>query len=183
MYSSSRLFSVLLILTFTHYRHILDYIFSTDIAIVTKPDPKLERLRRLGVLNPHPERVQASWFRSSDFFDARDLIQVKYEMLRHVSVDGASKADAAALFGVSRPTFYQVEAAFAHDGLAGLLPKQRGPKGAHKLNPEAMAFVERHLEGDGAIHARTLAGQLESEFGISVHPRSIERAIARKKKP
>jgi hypothetical protein len=46
-----------------------------------------------------------------------------------------------------------------------------------------MAFVERHLEGDGAIHARTLAGQLESEFGISVHPRSIERAIARKKKP
>ncbi|AOJ73236.1 MULTISPECIES: helix-turn-helix domain-containing protein [Burkholderia] len=150
---------------------------------MTKPDPKLERLRRLGVLNPHPERVQASWFQSSDFFDARDLIQVKYEMLRHVSVDGASKADAAALFGMSRPTFYQAEAAFARDGLAGLAPKQRGPKGAHKLNFEAMAFVERHLEGDGAIHARALAEQLESELGISVHPRSIERAIARKKKP
>jgi hypothetical protein len=46
-----------------------------------------------------------------------------------------------------------------------------------------MAFVERHLEGDGSIHARALAEQLESELGISVHPRSIERAIARKKKP
>ncbi|KAA0998248.1 helix-turn-helix domain containing protein [Paraburkholderia panacisoli] len=150
---------------------------------MTKLDSKLERLKRLGVLNPHPERVLAPWFQSSDFFDARDLIQVKYEMLRHVSVDGASKADAAALFGVSRPTFYQAEAAFARDGLAGLVPKQRGPKGAHKLNLEAMEFVERHVEDDGAIHARTLAGQLESELGISVHPRSIERAIARKKKP
>ncbi len=164
-------------------RHILNYTLCTGAAILTKPDPKLERLKRLGVLNPHPERVRASWFQSSDFFDARDLIQVKYEMLRHVSVDGASKADAAALFGMSRPTFYQAEAAFARDGLAGLVPKQRGPKGAHKLNFEAMAFVERHLEGDGAIHARALAEQLESELGISVHPRSIERAIARKKKP
>lgn len=170
-------------LTLTHVRHILNYILCTGAAILTKPDPKLERLRRLGVLNPHPERVQAPWFQSNDFFDARDLIQVKYEMLRYVSVDGASKADAAALFGMSRPTFYQAEAAFARDGLAGLVPKQRGPKGAHKLNFEAMAFVERHLEGDGAIHARALAEQLESELGISVHPRSIERAIARKKKP
>ncbi len=173
----------MLALTLTHVRHILNYILCTGAAILTKPDPKLERLRRLGVLNPHPERVQAPWFQSNDFFDARDLIQVKYEMLRHVSVDGASKADAAALFGMSRPTFYQAEAAFARDGLAGLVPKQRGPKGAHKLNFEAMAFVERHLEGDGAIHARALAEQLESELGISVHPRSIERAIARKKKP
>lgn len=57
----------------------------------------------------------------------------------------------------------------------------RGPKGAHKLNLEAMAFVERHLEGDGSIHARALAEQLESELGIPVHLRSIERAIARKK--
>jgi transposase len=148
---------------------------------LTKPDPKLKRLKRLGVLNPHPERVLAPWFQSSNFFNARDLIQVKYEMLRHVSVDGASKADAAALFGVSRPTFYQAEASFARDCLAGLVPKQRGPKGAHKLNFEAMEFVERHLEADGAIHARALVGRLESEFGISVHPRSIERAIARKK--
>ncbi|MGH8790440.1 MAG: helix-turn-helix domain-containing protein [Cupriavidus necator] len=150
---------------------------------MTKPDPKHERLKRLGMLNPHPDRVQAPWFQSGDFFDANDLIQVKYEMLRHVSVDGASKADAAALFGMSRPTFSQAEAAFAREGLAGLVPKQRGPKGAHKLNAEVMAFVEQHVEGDGLIHARTLAERLEAELGISVHPRSIERAIARKKKP
>ncbi|WP_429568910.1 helix-turn-helix domain-containing protein [Paraburkholderia sp. JPY419] len=146
-----------------------------------KPDPKLERLKRLGVLNPHPERVRAPWFQSGDFFDANDLIQVKYEMLRHAHVDGATKAEAAALFGMSRPTFYQAEAAFFRDGLPGLVPRQRGPKGAHKLSHEVMAFVEQRMEGSGPIYARALAEQLETELGLSVHPRSIERAIARKK--
>jgi transposase len=161
-----------LALTLEHWRHILNYKSHAGAATLTKLDSKQDRLRCLGVLNPLPERVRAPWFQSNDFFDARDLIQVKYEMLRHVSVDGASKADAAELFGVSRPTFYQAEAAFARDGLAGLMPKPRGPKGAHKLNLEAMAFVDRHLEGDGSIHARAPAEQLESELGISVHPRS-----------
>jgi transposase len=145
-------------------------------------DAKAERLKALGVLNPGPERVRAPWFEASGFFDARDLAQVKYEMLRHASREGASKADAATLFGLSRPTFYQAEAAFARDGLTGLLPRQRGPKGAHKLTPEVMTFIEQHLAGDGQVHARTLARRIEAELGVSVHPRSIERAIARKKK-
>jgi transposase len=133
------------------------------------------------VLNPEPERVQAPWFQSGDFFDANDPLQTKYEMLRHVRVDGAAKADAAALFGVSRPTLYQAEAAFARDGLAGLLPRQRGPKGAHKLTDEVMKFIEERVQGDGAMHARALAQAIETALGLSIHPRSIERAIARKK--
>ncbi len=151
---------------------------------MSKPDPKIERLRRLGMLNPHPQNVQAPWFRSGEFFDPHDLIQTKYEMLRHVQVEGASKAEAASLFGMSRPTFYQAETAFARDGLAGLLPKQRGPKGAHKLTADVMALIDQRLQGDGSIHARLLAQEIKSSLGLSVHPRSIERAIAaRKKKP
>ncbi|MGD9884576.1 MAG: helix-turn-helix domain-containing protein [Reyranella sp.] len=146
-----------------------------------KRDAKAERLKALGVLNPSPQRVRAAWFEPGGFFDARDLVQVKYEMLRHANREGAAKADAATLFGLSRPTFYQAEAAFARDGLSGLLPRQRGPKGAHKLTPEVMAFIEQHL-GDGQMHARALARRIEVELGVSVHPRSIERAIARKKK-
>ena len=150
---------------------------------MTKPDPKLERLRLQGLLNPDPKRVRAPWFQSGNFFDAHDLLQTKYEMLRHVRIDGASKADAATLFGMSRPTLYQAESAFSRDGLAGLLPRQRGPKGAHKLTDEVMRFIEQRLQRDGSIHARGLAQEIESALGLSVHPRSIERAIARKKKP
>ena len=150
---------------------------------MAKPDPKLERLRRQGLLNPQPKRVRAPWFQSGEFFDAHDLLQTKYEMLRHVRIDGASKADAAALFGLSRPTLYQAEAAFSRAGLAGLLPRQRGPKGAHKLTDAVMHFIEQRLPNDGSIPARALAHEIESTWGLSVHPRSIERAIARKKKP
>jgi transposase len=150
--------------------------------VPSKLDPKEGRLRRDGTLNVHAKRVRAPWFTTSPFFDARDLVQTKYEMLRHVSAEGASKAEAAALFGLSRPTFYQAEAAFARDGLAGLLPRQRGPKGAHKLKAEVMAFVDERLHEEGSISAASLAPQITRRFGISVHPRSIERAIARKKK-
>ncbi|WP_258875528.1 hypothetical protein [Paraburkholderia sp. BL27I4N3] len=44
-----------------------------------------------------------------------------------------------------------------------------------------MAFIDQRIEDGGPIHARALADRLETELGISVHPRSIERAIARKK--
>jgi len=147
-----------------------------------KLDPKHRRLEELGVLNPRPERVRAAWFLSGEFFDARDLVQTRYEMLRHARVDGASKAEVAALFGVSRPTYYQTEAAFAQDGLAGLMPKMRGPKGAHKLTAEVMDFIEARRQEGVPMRARALARQISSALGVSVHPRSIERAIARKKK-
>ena len=146
-------------------------------------ETKRERLRRLGMLNPNPRQIKAPWFLSGEFFDPNDMVQAKYEMLRHVQVDGVSKVEAAALFGISRPTFYQAEAAFAREGLAGLLPKLRGPKGAHKLTAEVMAFIEERLPGDGEMHARSLAQQIEAELGLSIHPRSIERAIMHKKNP
>ena len=158
------------------------YIFIVPNAILTKPDLKRERLNRQGVLNPHPERVHAPLFQSGEFFDARDLVQTKYEMLRHFRVDGASKVEAAVLFGMSRPTLYQAEAAFLREGVAGLLLKPRGPKGAHKLNAQVMAFIEKHRPTDGSMHARALAQEIKSALGLSVHPRSIERALARKKK-
>lgn len=145
-------------------------------------DSKRERLRQLGTLHPDPARVRSPLFQSGEFFDPHDLLQTKYEMLRQVRVEGASKADAAFLFGMSRPTLYQAEAAYARDGLAGLLPKQRGPKGAHKLTPDVMNFIGLRLQGDGSIHARALAEEIQAVLGLSVHARSIERAIARKKK-
>jgi len=145
-------------------------------------DRKAERLKQSGGLNRHPERVRAPWFQSVGFFDARDLVQVKYEMLRHVRIEGAEKSEAAALFGVSRPTFYQAEADFTRAGLSGLLPKTRGPKGAHKLTAEVMRFIDGKLTNEHPPAARALARQIKTELGISVHPRSIERALARKKK-
>ena len=168
-------------LTAPRMRHIVVYTSRWE-RPVPKHETKLDRLRQLGALNPRPQAVRAAWFHPAGFFDAYDFVQVKYEMLRHARLDGVSKAAAAALFGVSRPTYYQAEAAFERDGMAGLLPRARGPKSAHKLTGEVMTLIEQHQREGGPLQARALALLVQPKLGISVHPRSIERAVARKKK-
>ena len=149
---------------------------------MAKRPTKLDRLHELHLLNPQPERVRAPWFDSAGFFDANDLLQVKYEMLRYARQDGVTKVAAAELFGVSRPTFYQTEAAFVDSGLAGLLPRPRGPKAAHKLTPDVMRLIHDHHRPGEPMQARMLTQLVQQRLGVAVHPRSIERALARKKK-
>ena len=81
-----------------------------------RPDPKEEALRAARALNPRPEAVTAPEFSASEFFDARDLVQVKYEMLRQARQDGSTVSDAAAAFGFSRPSFYEAKAAYEAGG-------------------------------------------------------------------
>lgn len=92
-----------------------------------------EALRASGTLNPHPERVVdalfcAGAYEPNLFFDAHDLVQVKYEMLRRVRIERVSVSAAAAAFGFSRVTWYHLESRYDSDGMAGLLPQTRGPK-------------------------------------------------------
>jgi len=170
----------MLTLTDSFERH--NVLYTRCLPMVMPKETKLDRLRHAGVLNPRPEAVRAPWFAHSAFFDPNDLVQVKYEMLRHARQDGVNKAQAAALFGLSRPTFYQAEAAFERDGMSGLLPRARGPKSAHKLTDEVMRLIEQHHQAGGPLQLRSLAALVKSRLGLSVHPRSIERALARKKK-
>jgi Helix-turn-helix domain len=90
-------------------------------------DAKAEALRRQGALHPHPDSVRDEAFRQGEFFDSRDLVQVRYEMLRRRQVDGQAVTEAAVAFGVSRQAFYTAEAAFEERGISGLLPRRRGP--------------------------------------------------------
>jgi transposase len=145
-------------------------------------DSKLEALRRHGCLHPHPEHVTDPLFDGSDFFDARDLVQVKYEMLRRVRVDGQPITETAAAFGLSRPSFYQAQVGFDLEGLGGLLRKKPGPRRSHKLSAEVVEFLESLLSADASLDPALLAQRVLDRFGTKVHPRSIERALARQKK-
>src|ERR1039457_7294079 len=78
-------------------------------------DAKLRTLHQQGTLNPRPKEVRDELCRQDDFFDPRDLVQVKYEMLRRVQSEGKSVTDAAANFGFSRPSFYKALSAFEQD--------------------------------------------------------------------
>jgi transposase len=147
-----------------------------------RSDPKAEALVQEGTLNPSPEKVSDPKFRAGEFFDPRDVVQVKYELLRRVSVENVSVTDAAVEYGVSRPTYYQAKANFDDAGVGGLVPKKRGPRGPHKLQGEILTFVEKHHTPGEPIRARELAELVREKFSIDVHPRTIERALRRKKK-
>ena len=140
-------------------------------------DEKLKALRQSHALHPHPEGVRDPLFTSgSPFFDPHDLVQVKYELLRRVRVDGDSVSHAASLFALSRPTFYAAQAAWERSGLLGLLPEPTGPRQTHKLTDEVLVLL-RPLAN--TMSSTQLAKWLRDERQLSVHPRSIERALAR----
>ena len=150
----------------------------------TQPDSqraKAEALSEEGTLNPTPENVRDPKFLTNEFFDPRDLVQIKYEILRRVTVENAAVTAAAADYGVSRPTYYQAQAHFAAAGIAGLVPKKRGPHGPHKLRGEVLTFLQSQAMAGEPIRARKLAALIQQEFDLKVHPRTIERALGVKK--
>jgi len=146
-------------------------------------DPKEQTLWEFGVLNAAAESVTDERFSSHAFFDPRDLVQVKYEMLRRVRIEGASVSQAARDFGFSRTAFYQASALLEQQGLPGLIPQRPGPKHAHKLNETVMEFIDQQRQKtDEVPRPGVLAEMVFKEFDFSVHPRSIERALAKRRK-
>ncbi len=142
-------------------------------------DPKVAALRAERSLHPRPEAVRDERFADSEFFDRRDLVQVKYEMVRRVRVEGDPVSRSASEFGFSRPSFYQAAAALEAAGLAALVPARPGPRRAHKLTEEVVAFARQRLEAEPSLRSAELAEQIRERFGVRVHPRSVERALAR----
>jgi len=152
-----------------------------EVTLPAKSDAKAAALRDEGTLNAAPEKVGDPKFQPGEFFDPRDLVQVKYELLRRVEADHASVTDATAEYGVSRPTYYHTKTQFDAAGIAGLVPKKRGPRGPHKLHGTALAFLAQHVTPGEPLRARALATLLRQHLKLSVHPRTIERALGGKK--
>lgn len=158
-------------------------IINMNIIVLTmrsKEDKRAEALREKGALHPCPETVKDEAFQNHEFFDPRDLVQVRYEMLRRHRVDERPVTEVAASFGLSRQAFYETEAAFAAHGVAGLLPHKKGPKRAHKCTDEILDFVEAWRQTAGPHERADEAVQVR--FGVRINPRSIDRALIRRKK-
>lgn len=143
---------------------------------------KTENLKQQRTWNRKAESVHDPLFQQGEFFDAEDLVQVKYEMLRRVEVEQSSVTESARAFGFSRLTFYQTQQVFQREGLYGLVPKKRGPRKPHKLSSEVVSFVREQLEQEQSLGWRELAHRVEERFGLKVHPRSIERSVRKKKR-
>src|ERR1700694_4693397 len=145
------------------------------------PDPKkIEALRSGGVLNRHPEEVRNPLFTENDFFDPHDLVQLKYETIRAVQVEGRAIAQAALDSGLSRPTIYEARENFRQEGIEGLLPEKRGPKKPRKLKPEVRRYLQELVGSEPGLKAVVLVQRVRRRFGIVLHPRTVEKAVQKK---
>lgn len=134
-------------------------------------------LEQAGLVHPRPEKVTAEAFVSGEpFFFPLDKVQVKYEMLRAVALEGETVVAAARTHGYSRAEFYLVQASFAERGMAGLLDERRGRKGPTKLSAEITAFL---AQAPSALSGAELADEIAARFGVSLHRRTVERARRR----
>jgi len=134
-------------------------------------------LEAAGLVHPRPGAVTAELFSSGGtFFLPADKVQVKYEMLRAVAVDGETVVAAARCHGYSRAEYYLVQAAFGLRGMAGLVDERRGRRGPTKLHGEIAAYLrDAPAERSGA----ELAKEVQARFGVSLHRRTAERARKR----
>ena len=149
--------------------------------IPVPPNPKkIEALRSCGTLNRHPDEVRNPLFTENDFFDPHDLVQLKYETLRAVEVDGRPIAQAALDSGLSRPTIYEARENFRQEGIEGLLPKKRGPKKARKLTPQVRGYLEELVASNPALKATVLVQRVRRRFGVLLHVRTVEKALQKK---
>jgi transposase len=143
---------------------------------------KCDSLRRHASLNPHPEQVSDQLFQTHPFFDPCDLVQVKYEMQRRVNTEGKPVGITVAAFGFSRVTWAQLRKRFEVGGMVGLLPQHKGPRRASKLSEEVVAFIQQTLLAEPALRMEDLSERIARRFGLSVHVRSIQRALANSRK-
>jgi transposase len=59
------------------------------------------------------------------------------------------------------------------------VPARPGPRRAHKLTDEVVAFARERLAADPKLSSEALVGLIAERFGVRVHRRSVERALAR----
>jgi transposase len=143
---------------------------------------KRDFLKAARAWNDRARDVESELFQQSDFFDPRDKVQVKYEMLRAVFVDGLKVSLASQQHGYSRESFYTTAESLREQGIPGLADGKRGPKQARKLTPDVQELLVQEIEKNPSISSRTLAERVAEELAVDVHRRSVERFRASRRK-
>src|SRR5260370_27149445 len=103
-------------------------------------------------------------------------------MVRRGETEGLPVNRSAAAFGFSRPSFYQAQASFQQRGLPALLPQKRGPKQAHKLSAEVLAFIREARQEDPSLRPAALVSRIQDRYGRGSSTQHRARFGAQSKK-
>jgi transposase len=142
---------------------------------------KLEILKENGTYNKRHASVKKAEFMEGGFYDPRDIVQVKYEMLRDAEDSNRAISTVSGDFGFSRTAFYSIKESFEKNGITALFPDKPGPRQPHKLTKAVQELIEKHIETNPNASATEIAATIQREKGIQINKRTIERYTAKKK--
>jgi len=141
---------------------------------------KQDILLENGTFNRNYAKVTEQRFVGDDFYDPRDLAQVKYEMLRCVRESNESVEEITVRFGFSRAGFYKIKNSFEKEGLCAFVSNKTGPRNAWKLTKEYQRFIDKYVSENPDVTSEDIMLILKSERGLEVSKRTIERYLNRK---
>jgi lambda repressor-like predicted transcriptional regulator len=98
-------------------------------------------------------------------WDAGDEAGRRLAAVQLVRLRAAAQGQVAEAFGVDPATIWRWDQVLAADGVAGLVPSRRGPKGASKLTPELVGRITA-LDAAGATLREIAAATGVSTFSV-----------------
>ena len=143
----------------------------------TRTELKKKFLEQEGLINPKPERVSHPLFETLNFFDPRDLPQVRYEMIRAARVENITVAKACKLFGFSREYFYKLERSFMVRGYVALLGSTMGRRPIIALNQEIVNFIVHRKVEQSTISGERLRQEIQKIYHVDCSRRTVERIV------
>jgi hypothetical protein len=138
-------------------------------------------------LHPTPEHVHDERFQDEGgFFDPKDIVQVKYELLRLCQIEGSDVASACERFGFSRTTYYKVYEAFLNGGIPALMGRPRGRPGPIKLNEILLGYLIAEKARNPKLSASHMVTKVRNRYNVKLSERMIQHVwklygVAKKK--
>ena len=127
------------------------------------------------------DKVIASRFIESDLYASRDLLQVRYELVRSIEEGDIALDEVPDKYGVSSVTAKRYVRSFKEGGMIALVPEQKGPKGPSSLDDEALRFIDSYIAEHPKASGRKVHEALESERHLGISKRTVERYLSSKK--
>ena len=137
---------------------------------------KIDSLKSSGSYNDRHREVTLNRFNNDDFYDPSDIVQVKYEMLRGVREHDLTVEEVSKQYGMSRTAYYNAKEAFEENGVLGLIPVKRGPKGS-RLDPETERCIDEYLADHPRSKTPEVCKRVLSVTGISIPVSTMRRII------
>jgi len=134
-----------------------------------------------GTYNQKHKKVKNKKFLTDPFYDPRDIVQVKYEMLKDAADSNKAIAKIADDFGFSRASFYNIKDTFYKQGLSALVPEKTGPKKPRKLTPSCQEYIDRYIFDNPKSSSNEIAKTLKKNKGVNISKRTVERYRSKKK--